>query len=91
MVYHHRGGQVGEEVPQFRQIWGFKVNHNVPAKRGNFSSNRLQIGLGHEIHQAFDKIKAHTAHASVVQGLDFFGGDVHAYCGHATGFAIGGQ
>ena len=69
VVDHHLCGQGGEEVPQLRQVDGFKVNHHMPAQGFDALSDFQQFFFGREVDQALDKIKAHTAHTCGVHGL----------------------
>ena len=69
MVYHHLSRQGSEEVPQLRQVDGFKVNHHMPAQGFDALGDFQQFVFGREVDQALDKVKAHTAYTRVVHGL----------------------
>ena len=84
VIHYHRGRQMGEEVPQFGQVGGFEIHHNMPAQRRDFVGDFQQFFLGSEVHQAFNKIKAHAAHTGFVQALQFFVADIAFYGGDAA-------
>ena len=63
----------------------------MPAQWLDAAGNFQQFIFGGEIHQAFDEIKAHPAHAGFMQILQGLIADCTTHGGDATRFAIGCQ
>ena len=90
MINHHCCWQGGEEIPQLRQINGFKINHHVPAQRRNACGDLHKFIFGCEIDQPFDKVKTHTTHTRRMHVLQLCVRDRAFNRGHAPRLTIGG-
>ncbi len=55
VIDHHRGGQRGEEVPQFGQVHRLEVDHHVPAQLGDAAGDLHQL-VRREVHRPLTRL-----------------------------------
>ena len=89
VIHHHRRRQGGDQIADLRQVRGLKVNHDMPAQRGNLLGDGLQVVPRQRIHQALDEVEPRAARARRMQRLQFPLRHLLAHRGHPPGQAAG--